>query len=58
MKPKANKIPVNCTFEPSLKSWAAKYAKARFGESFSSLCERLLKAEQARESDRMRKAAA
>jgi len=40
------------------KSWATKYAKVRFGESFSALCERLLKAEQARETDRMRKAAA
>lgn len=57
-KPQANKVPTNCTFDPSLKSWATKYAKARFGESFSALCERLLKAEQARENDRMRKAAA
>lgn len=58
MKKPQNKVPTNCTFEPTLKSWATKYAKVRFGESFSALCERLLKAEQARETDRMRKAAA
>ena len=57
-KPNENKVRVNCTFSPRLKSWAAKYAKQRFDESFSALCERLLKAEQNRENDRMRRAAA
>lgn len=57
-KTQPNKVPTNCTFDPKLKTWATKYAKQRFSESFSALCERLLKAEQNRENDRMRKAAA
>ena len=57
-KPNENKVRVNCTFSPRLKSWAAKYARQRFDESFSALCERLLEAERTRENDRMRKAAA
>lgn len=58
MKKRSNKVPTNCTFDPDLKSWATRYAKTRFSESFSALCERLLKAEQVRENDRMRKATA